>query len=164
MWLGILFIIIGIFSRVIPHVPNFSPLAAVALFSGLYINKKHGYLIPLAIYIISDAILGFHNTVVFTWLSIAIIYFLGVRLRQRKTAVNTIVYTLFSSILFFVITNFGVWAMGWYPPTVDGLIRCYVLAVPFFRMSLVANFAYVFVFFSSYEYFLSRYKPARETV
>ncbi len=160
MWLGILFIGVGILVRLIPHVPNFAPLAAVALFSGVYFNKKYGWLLPLGIYVLSDLIIGLHNTVIFTWSSILIIYFLGRSLQRKKTVISTFLYTLVSSVIFFVVTNFGVWLMGWYPPTLEGLVQCFIYALPFFRMSLVSNFVYVIVFFGVYEYFLSKSKLA----
>jgi len=164
MWLAIIFIILGVFSRLLPHLPNFSPLAAVTLFSGVYCNKRHGYLLPLAIFILSDLIIGLHNTVLFTWLSIVLIYFLGVQLRKRKTVSSVIGYTFISSTLFFIITNFGVWLMGWYPRTLQGFFQCYVYAFPFFRVSLIANFIYVIIFFGAYEYFLSKRILVQETV
>jgi len=59
-------------------------------------------------------------------------------------AVN-LVYSLFSAVLFFVVTNFGVWLVGWYPPTLEGLIQCYVNGIPFFRASIVSNLVYMFI-------------------
>jgi len=162
MWLAVAFIILGIVSRLIPHLPNFSPLVAVALFSGVYWKKPYGYLLPLAIYVFSDLVIGLHNTVAFTWLSILLIYGLGTKLAKRKTVVSTLGYTLISSILFFLVTNFGVWLMGWYPPTLEGLASCFVYAIPFFRTSLLANLIYVAVFFGTYEYLLSRVKPLKQ--
>src|SRR4030042_2034781 len=152
MWLAVLIISIGVFTRLIPHAPNFSALSAAALFAGVYCTKKHGYLIPLAIYILSDLIIGLHNTVLFTWGAMLLIYALGVLLRSRKTALSIVAYTLFSSIVFFFITNFGVWLMGWYPHTGQGLLQCFINALPFFRTSLLADLMYSAAFFSSYEY------------
>ena len=164
MLLAILFILIGVFTRLSGHLPNFSPMAAVALFSGVYLNKKHGYLIPLSIYIISDIFLGLHNTVIFTWGTIVLIYFLGTYLKKNKSITTTITCTLAGSIGFFLITNFGVWIMGWYPRTIVGLGQCFVAAIPFFRTSLLSNFAYVAVFFSAYEYFLAKTKVLKQAV
>jgi hypothetical protein len=164
MWLTIIFIVVGIFSRVIPHMPNFSPLVAVALFSGVYWNKKHGFLLPLGIYILSDLIIGLHNTVFFTWSSIVVIYFLGTYLKNKRTVTSTIVYAFISSVIFFIITNFGVWAMGWYPHTLNGFFQCFYLAIPFFRTSLLADLMYVGVLFGVYEYFLSRKTLAQEAL
>ena len=159
-WVTI-FAAIGIFSRLLPHVPNFSPLVAVALFSGVYFDKKHGYLIPLAMYMVSDLIIGIHSTVIFTWPSIILIYFLGRFLKNKKTFVNTVIFTFLSAFLFFIITNFGVWFMGWYPHNMGGLVKCYIFAIPFFRVSLLADFIYVGALFGVYEYFFLRKKLAQ---
>ncbi|MCF7887501.1 MAG: hypothetical protein K9L71_03720 [Candidatus Omnitrophica bacterium] len=164
MWLVILFIFIGISTRLIPHFPNFAPIAAVALFSGVYWKKKYGWLLPLGIFIASDLIVGIHQTILFTWGSIVLIYFLGKMLQTRKTVGNTLLFTLVSSVLFFLITNFGVWLMGWYPQNLAGLVSCYANALPFFRISLISNFAYVTIFFGIYEYLTRKYKLAQETV
>ncbi len=162
MWLAILFIIIGVASRLIPHLPNFAPLAAIALFSGVYLKQKNAWLIPLGAFLISDLIIGLHSTIPFTWGSILLIYFLGKQLKKRKTVLNTISFTLASSFLFFLVTNFGVWLIGWYPRNLAGLVNCYISAIPFFRTSLISNFAYVVVFFGAYEYFTREAKLARK--
>lgn len=164
MWLAFIFISLGIFARLIPHVPNFAPVAAVALFSGVYCRQRFGLLIPLLVYIVSDLIIGLHDVVLFTWASVALIYFIGVLLRQRKTFTNMLAYTLVSSVSFFLITNFGVWLAGWYPRNLEGLIACYTYALPFFRASLLANFAYMIVFSGAYEYFHSKIRLAREAL
>ena len=158
MWIAIVIIFITLFARLIPHVPNFSPLVAVALFSGVYLKKRYSFLIPLSIIIFSDLIIGFHNTIIFTWGSVLLIYFLGKNLAKRKNLLTTVSYTLISSVLFFIITNFGVWLMGWYPRTAAGLLNCYIMAIPFFRTSLAANLIYVGIMFGIYEYFLLK-KP-----
>ena len=79
-------------------------------------------------------------------------------MKRIKTPVLVIGSTFLSSILFFVVTNFGVWIMGWYPRTMEGLITCYILAIPFFRTSLLANLIYVSVLFGAYEFFLRKTK------
>jgi hypothetical protein len=163
MWLIISFIVIGVSARLVPHFPNFAPIAAVALFSGVYFKKKHGWLLPLGIFIGSDLIVGLHQTVIFTWGTIVLIYFLGKILQAKKTIGNTFLFTLISSIVFFLITNFGVWLMGWYPKNLSGLISCYINALPFFRMSLISNFAYVAIFFGAYEYLVKKHKLAHKT-
>lgn len=154
MMMAILLIIITVVSRLIPHIPNFSPLVTVALFSGVYLNKRYSFLIPLTTYILSDLIIGLHNTVFFTWGGIILIYFLGHYLSKRKSLFNIISYTIFSSLIFFVVTNFGVWLMGWYPHTGKGLIQCFVLAIPFFRTSLLGDLTYVGLLFGVYEVLL----------
>ncbi len=161
---AIVLITIGVLTRLIPHDANFSPLVGIALFSGVYLNKKHAYLIPLAIYVLSDIIIGLHSAIFFTWGSILLIYYLGSKLKRHKTIENIGLYTLISSILFFIITNLGVWLLGWYTYTLEGLIKCFILAIPFFRTSLLANFIYVGLLFSTYEYFLRRFKLPKESI
>ncbi len=136
--------------------PNFSPLVAIALFSGVYFKKRFSFLIPLLIYIISDIIIGLHATIVFTWSSIVIIYLAGKILARHKTPFTIALYTIFSSVFFFVFTNYGVWLLGWYPHTFSGLLQCYIAALPFFRTSLVANLIYAALLFGLYEYFLRK--------
>ena len=158
-------VILGVLTRLIPHVPNFSPLVGIALFSGAYLKKKHSFLIPLGIYIASDLIIGLHKTVLFTWPMMVLIYFIGRQLKERKTVGNLFLCTFLSSFLFFLITNFGVWLFGWYSLNLEGLYRCYILALPFFRISLFADFIYVSVLFGIYEYLLRRINiPQRSKV
>jgi hypothetical protein len=135
--------ILGIVSRLSPHIPNFSPIIAIALFSGAYLNKKHSLWVPVLLYIVSDLILGLHGVVLFTWMSILIITLLGRALRKRRGITNNLAYTLLSSILFFIITNFGVWMVGWYGPSLGGLAQCYIQAMPFFRTSIIADLSYI---------------------
>jgi len=149
-------IIIGILTRFIPHVPNFSPLVGIALFSGAYLKGKYSYLIPIGIYVISDIVIGLHGIVLFTWGSMALIYLFGRKLKPNKMPVRIAAYTLISSVAFFIITNFGVWLEGWYSYSLSGLLKCYIAALPFFRTSLLADFIYVAVLFGTYEYILKR--------
>ena len=137
--------ILGLVTRLIPHVPNFTPIIAISLFSGAYLNKKYALWFPLALYIISEAIIGLHGVILFTWGSIFLITLLGWKLRDRVNLKNNLVFALLASISFFIITNFGVWLIGWYPPTLAGLIQCYIAGIPFFRVSLLANLSYITV-------------------
>ncbi|MBD3246760.1 MAG: hypothetical protein GF333_07085 [Candidatus Omnitrophica bacterium] len=157
MWLYLLLLVFGIGARLIPHVPNFSPLAAFALFAAAYApHKKGGILLPLGMYVISDMMLGLHGAVLFTWGSAALIYLIGTRLRGRISTGRIAGYTLGSSLLFYLVTNFGVWMIGWYPHTVNGLLTCYVRALPFLRISLTANLIYAGVAFGAYEWTRAR--------
>lgn len=154
----ILLITITALTRFIPHLPNFSPLVAVALFSGVYLKKRFSFLVPLAIFVVSDAVIGMHDAVAITWLSILIIYFLGYYVRNHKTVTHILSFTFLSSCIFFLLTNFGVWLFGWYPHTPAGLADCFIRAIPFFRTSLVADFVYVGLLFGVYELLVARRK------
>lgn len=148
------FLIIGIavVLRLIPHPANFAPIGAMALFGGTYLNKKYALAVPLFAMFVSDLFLGFHNTMGFVYGSFLLTGIIGMWLRNHKNVRNVIGVSLVSSILFFLITNFGVWLVGnIYPKTIVGLIECYVAAIPFFRNTILGDFVYTGVFFVGYE-------------
>jgi hypothetical protein len=149
--LAISLIIIGILLRFTPHAPNFTPVAAIALFGGAYLNKRYALIVPLLLMVISDLFIGMHNTVAFTWGGFALITVLGFWIKKHKSLSRITVAPLASSILFYIISNFGVWLMGWYPYTLQGLIKCYVMALPFLRDFTLATVLYSFGFFGVYE-------------
>ena len=154
--LAIALIVIGIALRFLPHTPNFTPVAAIAIFGGVYLNKKYSLIVPLALMMASDFFIGFHNVVLFTWGSFALIALLSSRLKKHKNILGIAGASIFSSLLFYLITNFGVWAMGWYPRTLEGLVNCYVMGLPFLRDFTVATFVYSFAFFGIYEFAAAR--------
>ena len=149
--LAISLIIIGILLRFIPHVPNFTPVAAIAIFAGVYLNKKQALIVPLLLMVLSDMFLGMHNVVLFTWGSFVLVSLLGIWAKNHKTFKIIASTSIVSSVLFYLITNFGVWAMGWYPQTAKGLLNCYILGLPFLRTFTVATLVYTVVFFGAYE-------------
>lgn len=149
--LAISLIIIGILLRFVPHAPNFTPVAAIALFSGAYLNKKYALLVPLTLMILSDLFVGFHNVILFTWGGFMLTTFLGFWIKRHKNAFAIASISVFSSILFFIVSNFGVWIMGWYPRNLTGLIDCYIMALPFLRDFTIATLSYTAIFFGAYE-------------
>lgn len=140
--------------RIVPHFPNFTPVAAMALFGGAYFsNKKIAFIVPLIAMMVSDAIIGFHSTMWAVYLSFALIVFIGFGLREKRKISNVFAAALFSSVLFFIITNFAVWATGtMYPMNLSGLLESYVAAIPFFRNSLLGDLFYVGIFFGAFEF------------
>lgn len=152
----ILVVILVVVSRVLPHVPNFTPITALALYGGTYIGKRFSVLIPVSSMFLSDLIIGFHGTMIYVYLSFLIISLLGIWLSESKNFKNIVLITFSSSLLFFLITNFGVWIEGKiYPHTFQGLADCYVLAVPFLRNTLFGDFFYVGLFFGAHELFVN---------
>ncbi|MDP8299536.1 MAG: hypothetical protein P9L88_06515 [Candidatus Tantalella remota] len=143
-------IIVGFLARLIPHVPNLAPIAAIALFAGAYLDKRLVPWVPLVIMIVTDLILGVHGVFMFTWGAFILIGFVGMWLKERRTPGNILGATVFSALLFFVISNFGVW-IAWYPHTTAGFIDCYVKAVPFLRNTMIGNVVFAFVLFGAYE-------------
>lgn len=159
--LALSLIIIGILFRFVPHVANFTPVAAIALFAGVYLNKKQALIVPLILMVASDLFLGMHNVVIFTWGSFALVALLGWWAKNHKTFLGIVSTSVASSILFYVITNFGVWAMGWYPQTAKGLLDCYILGLPFLRVFSVATLVYTVVFFGAYELIAARVRHTK---
>jgi ABC-type proline/glycine betaine transport system permease subunit len=159
--LAISLIIIGILLRFIPHTANFTPVAAIALFAGVYLNKKQALIVPLLLMVISDIFLGMHNVAIFTWGSFVLVTLIGCWAKNHKTFKGIVSSAVVSSLLFYVITNFGVWAMGWYPQTAKGLLDCYILGLPFLRNFGAATLLYTVVFFSAYELIARRVRDTK---
>jgi len=148
------FVLAAVILRLIPHLPNFAPIAALALFGGTYLNKKYALILPLTAMFISDIFLGFASFWVSfsVYFSFVLIGFLGLWLKKNKTPSNIIGASLTGSVLFFIITNFAVWvATPWYSKNWEGLIKCYWLAIPFFRNTILGDLFYVGVLFGLYE-------------
>lgn len=145
-------IIGGVAMRLLPHLPNFTPIAAIALFGGVYLNKKYALALPLIAMVISDSFIGFHNMMLYVYGSFLLTGVIGLWLRKHKNAGTVLGATVLSSVLFFLITNFGVWATtGMYSRDFLGLLDCYVMGLPFFRNTLLGNVVYTGVFFGSFE-------------
>lgn len=148
----ITFIVIAAVIRLFPHIPNVTPITAMALFSGVYFtNRNYAFMIPLMAMFLSDIFLGFSWITLFVYGSFILVSYIGYT--SKKIKITTI---LLSSVSFFIITNFGVWLIG-YPKTVDGLMQCYTLAIPFFRNSLIGDFFYAGVMYYAFEFISKKY-------
>lgn len=141
-------ILMGAMARLIPHPPNFTPTGALAFFAGNKIlNRWLALGVPLTVLALSDLLLGWHDTLLFVYVSFLITVVLGQKFGSsvRGKALGL----LASSAIFFVVSNFGVWlTSSMYPKTASGLGLCYIAALPFFRNELAANFIYGFAFFA----------------
>ena len=137
----LLFIILAAVIRLIPHPPNFAPITAMALFGGLnFQNKKLAYAIPVLAMIVSDLFLGFYSISIFVYLSFIAITYIGTTIKNIN-----ILNIFLSSLLFFIITNLGVWILG-YPMTIEGLLTCFTLALPFFGYALAGDLFFSLLF------------------
>src|SRR3989344_4079667 len=109
-------IIIGVavLSRLIPHMPNFTPIGAMALFGGAYLDKRWAILLPLVAMFFSDLFIGFYSPIVMisVYGSFALTGLIGLWLRERKSPKNTLLAAVSSSVLFFFIATFAVWVGG----------------------------------------------------
>lgn len=147
-------ILFGIIMRLIDHPANFAPIAAIALFAGVYLPKKYALILPPAIMFISDIFLGFY-----AWQVMAAVYgsfflagIIGLYLRNHKSLGGVISASLGASILFFFITNLAVFFFsGLYELSWQGFLTCYTLAIPFFRNTMLGDLFFVGVLFGSYE-------------
>ena len=148
----VLVVLVAVVMRFLPHPANVAPIAAMALFGGAYLNKKYATILPLMVMLISDAFLGFHKTMPFVYGSFLIASLIGLALKNKVKTKTVIGASLLSSIIFYVVTNFGVWlTSGTYEMTFLGLIKCYVLAIPFFRNTLTGDLFYTVMMFGGYE-------------
>lgn len=157
-------IFIGVILRLIPHPPNFAPISAISLFGAAHLRRKYAFIIPLLAMFISDVIIGFASfwVTISVYLSFVIIGLMGRWLKKRKNLPNIIGVSLTSSLLFFIITNFAVWASTpWYGKNIQGLVKCYWMAIPFFKNTLLGDLVYVGAMFGLYKLiklFVSRKK------
>lgn len=170
--LVIFFIVGSVLIRLFPHIPNFAPITAVAIFGGVYLNKKYALIIPLSSMFLSDYLLlyinpfqypfvdfttvypitaMFHATTAYVYISFIISGLIGLWLRNKKNLKNVLRASLFASIQFFLITNFGVWTGGMYSRDINGLMESYVMGTPFFRYTLLGDLFYMGMFFGAYE-------------
>ncbi len=148
----VIIIFIAACLRLIPHPANVAPIAAMALFGGVYVNKRYALVIPLLAMLLSDMFLGFHDTMVFVYGSFLLTGLIGLFIKHHKTPFMIIGGSVVSSLLFFFITNFGVWLVGTlYPHTLFGLLASYTAGLPFLRNTLFGDLGYTGLLFGSYE-------------
>ena len=135
---------IGIFitlaiSRFVPHPPNFTSLIALSFYVPALLGIKYLPVLVLS-FIFTDFIIGFHEITFFTWGSVI---FIGLASKFfSKNLLNRIFGSLLGACVFFIITNFGVWTLGSYGYTFEGILLCYTMAIPFFTYSLISTFIF----------------------
>ncbi len=148
---AVLFVVLGVALRLLPHPENFTPVTAIALFSGVTLSPLLAVTIPLIIMIASDLLIGAHSLYWLTWGSFLAVTLLGLWIRRSAVPSRILFGTLAGSVFFFVATNLGVFFFeGMYPKTWAGLVECFTMAVPFFRNSLLGDLFYASVLFSAF--------------
>lgn len=146
-----LLVCVGVLLRLAPHPWNMTPVGASALFAGARLPLPVAIAVPVGTLAISDLLIGMHSLWWVTWGTCAISVVLGTVLRDRGSALAIGTVTVAGSLLFFVTTNVAVWAQGgMYPKTVDGLVECFVAAIPFFQNSLVGDLLWSGVLFGGW--------------
>ena len=148
-------IIISILLRFLPHGWNISPVVGIGLFCGAYLPARKAFVVSFLSMAVGDFLLGWVPVNLFGWIAIAASILIGLSLRENRSFPKIVGASLAGSTLFFLISNFGVWFLGcghgWYPASVDGLLRCYLAGVPFYRNSLAGDLLYTGILFGSFE-------------
>ena len=146
-------------TRLIPHPPNVTPIAAMALFGGAYFaSKRAAFAVPLMAMLLSDLVLGLvvYGTSIFLLMPYVYACFaattcLGLLIRPGHSLVRIAAAALASSVLFFIVTNLGSWfTFSFYPKTWDGLVACYIAGLPLFRNALIGDAVCTAVLFGGF--------------
>lgn len=151
---AIFLIFFGVLMRLVPHPENFAPITAIALFGAVYLPKRFAFILPIVAMLISDYFIGFYGiTMIYVYGSFIISGLIGILIRDHKTTKNVVFGSILSSVLFYLITNFGVWAnpKSWYSPDLSGLLSSYIAGIPFFRGTILGDLVYTAGLFSVYE-------------
>jgi hypothetical protein len=138
--------------RIAPHPWNFTPVGAMALFSGAILkDRRLAFFVPLLALFAGDIFIGFHKLMPIVYTSFLVSVAIGFLLRDRRTVGRISAATLLGAGQFFLVTNFAVWASAlFYPRTGAGLVACYVAGIPFFWNTLAGDAAYAVLFFGSF--------------
>jgi hypothetical protein len=163
-------VVVGVVARLIPHIPNFAPLTATALFAGVYMSRRASLILPLVILLASDYLLLFinpygrvdfshlygpqalwHSSLPYVYISFGISALVGWLIKNERSPFLVASAALFCSVQFFLITNAAVWIEGAYDRGIAGLWQAYVAGIPFYRGTVLGDLFYTTVFFGLYE-------------
>jgi hypothetical protein len=149
-------LLLGGLARFFTPLPNFTPIAAIALFAGAYLRKKKlALLLPIIILAVTDAIIGNYDFITMSavYVSFVLTGLIGLFVGKKIKVLTVAGGAIASSLLFFLITNFGTWLSGFcgYPMTFGGLAICYEMAIPFFRNEILSTLVYSGVLFGIFE-------------
>lgn len=146
-------IVFAVLARLVPHPGNFTPVGAFGLFAGAHMSLKTAWTVPVAALLVSNLFVGTYNLIAMAGVYIGFLvgpllgrFMLRGRIKPGRVATAVIL----NAGLFFLISNFGVWAAGYYPPTFAGLIACYVAGLPFLGYSLLGDSFYSILLFAGY--------------
>ena len=167
-----LFVLLAAFSRLLPHPPNFAPIGAMALFGMAYFSQKYfALIIPIIAMWLSDLVLNnvvygqyfdhfvwFYQGFYWTYAAFILIGVIGYLLLKKVKIMNLLLASVLASVVFFIVSNFGVWASAnMYPKNFSGLMACYTAGLPFFKNTLTGDLVYSGVLFGAFEVAKYRY-------
>jgi hypothetical protein len=162
LWIGM--VVLGVCARLVPHPWNFTPLMAIGLFAGSQARKAStGVLATLFALILSDAVLGFYAGFWYVYAAALIPVLLGRLIRNRSGAGAIAATALASSLSFFLITNFMVWATSQlYPHSIGGLSACFLAGIPFYQNQVLGDAVYTVALFGGYALLNRLCQPAHQ--
>ena len=137
------------FSRLIPHPPNFTPVIAVAVMSSYFFSNKYMGLAAMFVsMILADSVIGFYSGMFYVYFSLVLIILIFSNLAKYINFKNLFLYSLSGSVIFFIITNAGVWFSGLlYEKSFQGLLECYYMAIPFFKNTVLSTLIFSYCAF-----------------
>jgi hypothetical protein len=166
-----LMILLAAISRLLPHPPNFAPIGSMALFGAAYFSKRYwAFIVPIISMWISDLVLNnvvygqyfdsfvwFYAGSLFTYSAFALIVLLGMLTLKKVRIPNLVASSLGASVIFFIVSNFGVWFSGiMYPKDLGGLMVCYIAGIPFFHNTILGDLVYTAILFGVFEFVARR--------
>jgi len=155
-------ILILALSRLIPHPDNFTPIIALAIMSSYFFRSVNfSYTIMLFSMLLADFFIGFYSHMLFVYLSLFLIVLIFFKISKKINYKNLFIFSFFGSVIFFLISNFGVWLVGnLYERNINGLIECYFMAIPFFKntitSTLIFSYSSLIIYKSSNKFFATR--------
>lgn len=151
LYVALALMVFGVIMRLVPHPANFAPVGAIAIFGAAVLPRKLGWWLPLAIMAASDLIIGFYSGILYTWAAFLLVGLFGLTLRQSSNVYRVLLGSFGGALIFFAVSNFGVWAQGGlYPHTWAGLVQCYTMGLPFFRNTLAGDLVFNTILFGAY--------------
>ena len=158
--IGLIFILA--LSRLMPHPDNFTPIIALAIMSSYFFkNINFSYAIMLFSMLLADFFIGFYSHMLFVYSSLFLIVLIFFKISKKINYKNLFIFSFFGSVIFFLISNFGVWLVGnLYERNINGLIECYFMAIPFFKntitSTLIFSYSSLIIYKSSNKFFVTR--------
>ncbi|HEY4516447.1 MAG TPA: DUF6580 family putative transport protein [Candidatus Paceibacterota bacterium] len=172
IWVPIAIVFALALARLLPHMPNFAPITAMALFGAVYLTGRYAFILPLVAMLISDYLLLyvspfsspmfnfshllppqalFHSALPLVYVSFLISGLIGLWLKNHKTPVYVVLAAALCSVQFFLLTNAAAWMSGMYDRSILGLWEAYLAGIPFFQGTLLGDFFYTTILFGAYE-------------
>jgi hypothetical protein len=155
--LAVFFILSSVLIRMLPHTPNIAPVVGIGLFAGAYLPKRWAFAVPLLAIAAGDLLIGFIPEHLFGWAAVALSVVIGSALRTNRTPLKVAGASVAGSTLFYVLSNFSVWLIGYghmYPRTLSGLAECFIAGLPFYRNGVLGDLLYVGILFGATEFAL----------